>query len=152
MYTGMLPCLVPSWPQIMQLRIPFRSRSDLVLDADHALDFLSDLAFQACISFYSVLDKSGASMFLPCWIKMLGGHFGPEKKYLTPPPPKFAADPLPGPLAHPPPFERPPLCLDFQLKPTTPPLPVAPDFHFPSPKQKKKYPKRPPRMPLLTCL
>ena len=34
----MLPCLVPSWPQSMQLRISFRSRSDLVLDADHALD------------------------------------------------------------------------------------------------------------------
>ena len=26
-YTGMLPCLVPSWPQIMQIRISFRSRS-----------------------------------------------------------------------------------------------------------------------------
>ena len=39
MYTGMLPCLVPSWPQIMQIHISFRSRSDLVLDADHALDF-----------------------------------------------------------------------------------------------------------------
>ena len=60
MYTGMLPCLVPSWPQIMQIRISFRSRSDLVLDADQALDFSSDLVFQACISFYSVLDKSGA--------------------------------------------------------------------------------------------
>ena len=34
--------------------------SGLVLHADHALDFLSDLGFQACISFYSVLDKSGA--------------------------------------------------------------------------------------------
>ena len=34
--------------------------SDLILDADHALDSLSDLAFQAYISFYSVLDKSGA--------------------------------------------------------------------------------------------
>ena len=38
-YTGMLPCLAPSLPQIMQIRISFRSRSDLVLDADHALDF-----------------------------------------------------------------------------------------------------------------
>ena len=55
----MLPCLVPSWPQAMQLCISFRSRSDLVLDADHAVDVLSDLAFQACISLYSVLDKSG---------------------------------------------------------------------------------------------
>ena len=27
MYTGMLPCLVPSWPQAIQLRISFRSRS-----------------------------------------------------------------------------------------------------------------------------
>ena len=34
--TGMLPCLVPSWPQSMQLCISFRSRSG---DADHALDF-----------------------------------------------------------------------------------------------------------------
>ena len=66
----------------MQLRISFRSRSDLVLDADHALDFSSDLALQACISFYCVLDKSGAWMFLPCLIKnavahivnILGGH------------------------------------------------------------------------------
>ena len=39
MYAGMLPCLAPSWPQIMQIRISFRSRSDLVLDVDHALDF-----------------------------------------------------------------------------------------------------------------
>ena len=37
-YTGLLPCLVPSWPQIMQIRISFRSRSDLILDADHALN------------------------------------------------------------------------------------------------------------------
>ena len=56
----MLPCLVPYWPQAMQLRISFRSRSDLVLGAEHALDFVSDLAFQACISIYSVLDQSGA--------------------------------------------------------------------------------------------
>ena len=35
-HTGMLPCLVPQWPQAMQT---FVSRSDLVLDADHALDF-----------------------------------------------------------------------------------------------------------------
>ena len=40
-HTGMLPCLVPSWPRIMQMRISFRSHSDFVLDADHALDFLS---------------------------------------------------------------------------------------------------------------
>ena len=44
----------------MQIHISFRSRSDLVLGADHALDFISYLAFQVCISFYSVLDKSGA--------------------------------------------------------------------------------------------
>ena len=36
------------------------ANSYLVLDADHVLDFLSDLAFQACISFYSVLDTSSA--------------------------------------------------------------------------------------------
>ena len=35
--TGILPCLAPSRPQTMQFRISFRSRSDLVLDADSAL-------------------------------------------------------------------------------------------------------------------
>ena len=38
-YTGMLPCLVPSWPQMMQIRTSFRSRSALVLISDNALDF-----------------------------------------------------------------------------------------------------------------
>ena len=33
-YTGMLPYLVPSWAQSMQICISFPSRSDLVLDAD----------------------------------------------------------------------------------------------------------------------
>ena len=28
----MLPCLVPSWPQIMQIGISFSSRSDLALE------------------------------------------------------------------------------------------------------------------------
>ena len=37
----------------------FVSRSDLVLDADHALDFLSYLVLQACILFCSVSDRSG---------------------------------------------------------------------------------------------
>ena len=64
----------PSWPQITQICISFRSRSDLVLDADHALAILSDLAFQACISFYSILGKSGAWMFLPCSIKNAVAH------------------------------------------------------------------------------
>ena len=56
MYTGMPPCLALHGLKLCK----FVSRSDLVLDAYHALDFLSDLAFQACISLYSVLDKSGA--------------------------------------------------------------------------------------------
>ena len=50
----------------MQIHISFRSRSDLVLDADHAFDFLSYLVLQACISLCSVSDTSGASLFLPC--------------------------------------------------------------------------------------
>ena len=74
MYIGVLPCLVPSWLQIMQIRISFRSHSDLVLDADHALDFLSYLVLQACISFCSVSDKSGASLFLPCSHKNAVAH------------------------------------------------------------------------------
>ena len=48
-YTGMLPCLVPSWPQIMQIRISFRSRSNLALDADNALDF-SPISFYRRVS------------------------------------------------------------------------------------------------------
>ena len=74
MHAGMLPCLASSWPQIMQIRISFRSRSDLVLDTDHALDFLSYLVLQACISFCSVSDKSGESLFLPCSHKNAVAH------------------------------------------------------------------------------
>ena len=73
-YAGMLPCLVPSWPQIMQICISFQPRSDLVLDADNALHFLSDLVLQACISFCSVSDKSGAFLFSPCSHKNAVAH------------------------------------------------------------------------------
>ena len=38
-YTGMLPYLVPCWPQIVQFCMTL-SRSDLVLDADHSLGLL----------------------------------------------------------------------------------------------------------------
>ena len=44
-YTGMLPCVVPSWPQPMPIGISFRSRSG----ADHSLDFLG---WSFPISFY----------------------------------------------------------------------------------------------------
>ena len=64
MHTGMLPCLVPSW-----LR-----RSDLVLNAGHFLDFLSSLVLQACISFCSVSDKSGALLYSPCSRKNAVAH------------------------------------------------------------------------------
>ena len=50
-YTGMLPCLAPSWLQIMQICISFRSRSDLVLDADHALDFFPISLFRRAYRF-----------------------------------------------------------------------------------------------------
>ena len=51
----------------MQVRISFRCRSDLVLDADHALDFFkSYLVLQVSNSFCGVSDKSGTSLFLPC--------------------------------------------------------------------------------------
>ena len=52
----------------------FVPRSDLVLDADNALDFESCLVLQACISFYSVSDQSGASLFLPCSHKTAVAH------------------------------------------------------------------------------
>ena len=56
-HTGMLPCLIPSWSQTMQIRSSFQSRSDLVLVADHALYFVAYLVFHTCISFYRVSDK-----------------------------------------------------------------------------------------------
>ena len=52
MYTGMLPCLVPS----LQL-CKFVSRSDLVLDADPCLGYFIYLVLEACISFRSVSEK-----------------------------------------------------------------------------------------------
>ena len=76
----------------------------------------------------------------PCLIiYYLGGHFGPPKKYLAPPPknPQFAADTLltPWPL-----LETPPP-LEFSIKnlhpPPPPPLPAASDSPFPLPEQKK---------------
>ena len=54
----------------------FVSRSDLVLDAANALDFWPYLVLQACISFCSVSDKSGASLFLPCSHKNAVAHVG----------------------------------------------------------------------------
>ena len=77
-----LSCL-PSWPQIMQIRISFRSRSDLVLDADHALDFSSYLVLQACISFCSVSDKSGASLFLPCSHQIAVAHMSLDSRFVA---------------------------------------------------------------------
>ena len=53
MYTGMPPCLALHGLKLCKSV----SRSDLVLDADHVLDFLSDLAFQGCISFYIGRDQ-----------------------------------------------------------------------------------------------
>ena len=58
----------------MQIRVSVWSRSDLVLDAANALDFCPYLVLQACISFYSVSDKSGTSMFLPCSHKTAVAH------------------------------------------------------------------------------
>ena len=75
---------------------------------------------------------------------LLGGHFGPEKKYLAPAPPKnpqFAADTLPAP--------RPllgdlPALLGFSIKNRPPPSRRPRTPPSPSPSQKnKKYPKRP---------
>ena len=62
---------------MMHFCISIRSRSDLALDAEHFLtsqepgklkDMLvvSHLALQACISFCSFSDKSGALLFSPC--------------------------------------------------------------------------------------
>ena len=49
----------PLMAQIMQICMSFRSRSDLVLDAEHSLYFLPCLVLQPS-------DKSGALLVLPC--------------------------------------------------------------------------------------
>ena len=68
------PLLASNYAHLYLVPISFCSRSDLVLDADHSLNFLGTqesvrncwLALQTCISFCSVSDKSGALLFLPC--------------------------------------------------------------------------------------
>ena len=68
-----LPCLVPQWPQIMQIRISFRSRSDLVLDADHALDFLYPISFYRRVSRFVVFQtKWRISVFVKSWFSGRG--------------------------------------------------------------------------------
>ena len=80
-YIGMLPCLIPSWHQIV-------SRSDLVVEADHSLDVFGTqeaqfqgnlrelerefeeivvvfILLQACVSFLA-FQTSGALLLLPC--------------------------------------------------------------------------------------
>ena len=44
----------------MQIRISFRSRSDLVLDADHALEFLEPISFYKCASRFVVFQTKMA--------------------------------------------------------------------------------------------
>ena len=75
------PLMASSCTTSYLVPISFWSRSD----ADYALDFLSDLAFQACISFCSVLDKSGAWMFLACSIKNAVAHMKPDSLCLRRP-------------------------------------------------------------------
>ena len=69
-HLGMLPCLLPWWPRNMQISISFQSRSDLVLDADHALDFLSNLVLQVCISFVAFQIKVAHLCFCLVRIQM----------------------------------------------------------------------------------
>ena len=70
MYTERLLCLVPSWPQLMHIRISFRSHSDLAVDADHTLGFLSYPVLQACISFVAFQTKVAHLCFYIVRIKM----------------------------------------------------------------------------------
>ena len=48
----------------------FVSRSDLVLDADHSLDFSAYLVLQSCISFCSVSENRGASLFFVVLVRI----------------------------------------------------------------------------------
>ena len=88
---------------------------------------------------WSKNDQHKAFSHFFAWFRMfstLGGNFGPEKKYLAPPP-QFPANTLPAPRPpgpHPP--GRPPP-LGFSIKISPPDPPGASDSAFPSPEQKK---------------
>ena len=58
----------------------FVSRSDLVLISFWILGFFIRSRLQACISFCSVSDKSGASLFLPCSHKNAVAHVVPRSQ------------------------------------------------------------------------
>ena len=91
---------------------------------------------------------------MPPTRKNLGGDFGPEKKYLAPPPPKTTPQTPSQPLASPssPAWEDPPPPRGIFNKESSPPSPGASDSPFPCPQSRKnkKYPKRPPRNLKLT--
>ena len=71
---------------------------------------------------------------------LLGGHFGPEKKYLAPPPPSPQAFPRHLPSPAPPSRESPPPSLCFLFKPA--PLAASSDASpFPPPQNRKKKQK-----------
>ena len=76
------------------------------------------------------------------WNLCLGGHFGPEKKYLAPPPPKFPNSPqTPSrPLGPSRPGTPPPPGIFNKNQPTKPPPPPpgASNYLFPLPEQKKR--------------
>ena len=76
--------------------------------------------------------------FLLIRYQNLGGHFGPEKKYLAPPPPNSRQTPS-GPLAtpHPLSWEKPPPLLACFNKKSTPP-PLRPPLSPPPSRKKKK--------------
>ena len=58
------------------------SRSDLVLDADHSLDLLGTyLVLQACISFGSVSNKTGAFLLVPCSHKNAVAHIDDSQQF-----------------------------------------------------------------------
>ena len=89
-----------------------------------------------------------APVYMAAWAQEhLGGRFGPEKKYLAPPPPKKKIPRFhsPGPSASPP--GKHPLLVGFSIKNRSPQLlaPRAPPSPCPSRKKIKIYPKRPPR-------
>ena len=78
-HTGMLPCPVPSWSHVLQICISFRSRSDLVLDADHALDFYPP-SFYKRVSRFVVFQTNVAHLcFLHCSHRNVVAHMFPTK-------------------------------------------------------------------------
>ena len=140
----------PSWAQIMRIRISFWSRSDLVLDADHDLDFLAYLVYRRVSRFVAFQRKVAHLCLCLVRIKNLLG-IRRRKKIFSPPCPKIPRKHPPSPLPPPAPTRLgDPPSWDFQQKFVRPPSRRL-GLPFRYPEQKKKSETSTKKMPPLIC-